>query len=136
MKYLERKHLIYLNQNILKQKTPEEISGVRESGALDMLVQAPKEKLYGRELYPTVYDKAAILLINIATKHVFHNGNKRTAFVSTEIFMELNGYQSNFTFDEAIHLILWIVNEHEKHKKFEDFKKIVAEELKSKYFKK
>lgn len=55
-----------------------------------MLVNAPSEQLFGEDLYPTIYDKAAILMINLATKHVFHNGNKRTAIAATHLFMKIN----------------------------------------------
>lgn len=136
MKYLKAKDIIYINHSIIETKTPDEIRGVREPGALEMLVQAPREKLFGEEIYPTIFDKAAILFINIATKHVFHNANKRTAFVATDIFMKLNGYQSDFQFDEAIEMVLWIVSEHEKNQNFEAFKKAVASKFESKYMKK
>ncbi|HLR91764.1 MAG TPA: type II toxin-antitoxin system death-on-curing family toxin [Atopostipes sp.] len=98
MRYLKKEEIIYFNEKTLSTNTPNEIIRIREPGALEMLVNAPKGKLFGRELYPTIYDKAAILMINISTKHVFHNGNKGTAFISLEIFMELNGYESNMAF--------------------------------------
>ena len=86
MRYLKKNEIIYFNENTLLTNTPDEIIGVREPGALEMVVNDPKEIIFGQELYPTIYEKAAILMINIATKHVFHNGNKRTAFISLEVF--------------------------------------------------
>lgn len=76
MRYLKKNEIIYFNENTLLTNTPDEIIGVREPGALEMVVNAPKEIIFGQELYPTIYEKAAILMINIATKHVFHNANK------------------------------------------------------------
>ena len=119
MRYLKKEEIIYFNENTLLTNTPDEINGVREPGALEMLVNAPKEKLFGQELYPTIYEKAAILMINLATKHVFHNGNKRTAFITLDIFMELNGFESNMAFQEGID--------------FEKYKLEVVERIKSKY---
>lgn len=133
MRYLKEKEIIYFNENTLTTKTPDEIIGVREPGALEMLVNAPKETLFGQELYPTIYEKAGILMINLATKHVFHNGNKRTAFISLDIFMELNGYESNMEFQEGIDFVLWVVTEHEKTDNFENYKAEVVERIKSKY---
>ena len=98
MRYLKKEEIIYFNENTLLTNTPDEINGVRKPGALEMLVNAPKEKLFGQELYPTIYEKAAILMINLATKHVFHNCNKRTTFITLDIFMELNGFESNMAF--------------------------------------
>lgn len=133
MRYLKKEEIIYFNEHTLATNTPDEIIGVRESGALEMLVNAPKETLFGQELYPTIHEKAAILMINLATKHVFHNGNKRTAFISLEIFMELNGFESNIEFQEGIDFVLWVVNEHENTTDFEKFKVEVVKRIKSKY---
>lgn len=133
MKYLKASHIIFFNEDIITTNTPDEILGVREPGALKMFVNAPKETLLGQELYPTIYDKAAILMINIATKHVFHNANKRTAFVSTNVFMEINGYESDFEFEEGIDFVIWVVKEHEQAEDFEEFKKSLAETIKQKY---
>lgn len=136
MRYLKKNEIIYFNENTLLTNTPDEIIGVREPGALEMVVNAPKEIIFGQELYPTIYEKSAILMINIATKHVFHNGNKRTAFISLEVFMELNGYESNMKFQEGIDFVLWVVREHEKTTDFEKYKMDVAEKLKLIYKKK
>jgi death-on-curing protein len=133
MKYLKASHIIFFNEDIITTDTPEEILGVREPGALEMLVNAPKETLFGEELYPTIFDKAAILMINIATKHVFHNANKRTAFISLDVFMNINGYESNFEYEEGINFVLWVVREHEKTEDFEGFKKSVASKIEEKY---
>ena len=133
MRYLKKEEIIYFNENTLLTNTPDEINGVREPGALEMLVNAPKEKLFGQELYPTIYEKAAILMINLATKHVFHNGNKRTAFITLDIFMELNGFESNMAFQEGVDFVLWVVQEHEKTADFEKYKLKVVERIKSKY---
>lgn len=135
MKYLEASHIIFFNEDIITTDTPDEILGVREPGALEMLVNAPKESLFDEELYPTIFDKAAILMINIATKHVFHNANKRTAFVSTNVFMAINGYESDFEYQEGIDFVLWVVKEHEKTNDFEKFKKSLAKKLEEKYTK-
>lgn len=136
MKYLKAGHIIFFNENIIKKNTPDEILGVRELGAFEMLVNAPKETLFGEELYPIIFDKAAILMINIATKHVFHNANKRTAFVSLNVFMDINGYESDFEYEEGINFVLWVVKEHEKMTDFEKYKGKLVDVLKQKYTKK
>lgn len=109
---------------------------VRELSALNMLVNAPKEIVFGQELYPTIYEKAAIFMINTATKHVFHNGNKRTAMAAMHLFMKLNNYETKWFFQEGIDFVLWIVQEHEETTDFEQYKLEVAERIESKYRKK
>ena len=50
---------------------------------------------FWKKIYPTIYDKAAILLINIVKKHPFANANKRTGFMSAHVFLKVNGYELN-----------------------------------------
>ena len=44
----------------------------------------------------------------ITKKHIFEDGNKRTAYISTLLFLHRNGYQLRLTTDEAEALILQI----------------------------
>lgn len=75
-------------------------------------------------------------MINIATKYVFHNGNKRTALVAMHFFMKSNGYEKKWEFQEGIDFVLWVVTEHEKMVDFEKYKIEVVEKIESKYKKK
>ncbi len=42
-----------------------------------------------------LYDKAAVLLVRLVQKHPFESGNRRTAFLATEGFLEVNGSKMN-----------------------------------------
>jgi len=136
MRYLTSAEIIRINKKIIMVHSPKEIIGVREFGALEMLVNAPAEALFGAELYPTIFDKAAILMINLATKHVFHNGNKRTAIAATHLFMKMNNYEAHWGFNEAIDFVMDTVKSHEKNISFEVLKNSVAKKTKEKYSKK
>ena len=48
------------------------------------------------------YDKAAVLLIGIATGHPFESGNRRTAYSVAVDFLESNGFQVANTYDTNI----------------------------------
>ncbi|MBM7708814.1 type II toxin-antitoxin system death-on-curing family toxin [Enterococcus lemanii] len=48
-----------------------------------------------KKFYPSIYDKAASLLINIVKKNPFANANKRTGFMSAHVFLKINGYELN-----------------------------------------
>ncbi|MCA9346722.1 type II toxin-antitoxin system death-on-curing family toxin [Candidatus Saccharibacteria bacterium] len=65
--------------------------GVRDESSLKSVEQAPKQILYGREQYPTVYDKAAVYLRNIIGDHPFSDGNKRTGITVAGVFLFRNG---------------------------------------------
>lgn len=71
-----------------------------------MAIKQPSQTVFGEDLYPTIYDKASILAINLAKKHPFHNGNKQTALVAMITFLELNGYTTTFSQEEAVKFIL------------------------------
>ena len=52
--------------------------------------------LYNEEEFPeALAAKAAYLLFNIVTSHPFIDGNKRTAYGATDVFLRLNGCRIN-----------------------------------------
>ena len=68
------------------------LHGVRDRHAILTLEELPKQKAFGKELYPTIFDKAAIYARNIIMSHSFIDGNKRTAMMTASVFLEDNGY--------------------------------------------
>ncbi len=81
MKYLTVKDIIKINAKLITTVSSGELIGLKDAAALDMAVNQPQQEVFGEELCPTIYDKAAILAINLAKRHPFQNGNKRTALV-------------------------------------------------------
>ena len=66
------------------------IAGVRDTGMFESAMQrAPNLAIYGE---PDFADLAAAYGVGLAKNHPFLDGNKRTAFVATELFLALNGY--------------------------------------------
>jgi death-on-curing protein len=64
--------------------------GVRDQGALESALARPLNlAAYGE---PDAAALAAAYGFGIAKNHPFVDGNKRTAFVTFEFFLELNGY--------------------------------------------
>lgn len=106
MKYLTVKDIIKINAKLITTVSSGELIGLKDASALDMAVNQPQQEVFGEELYPTIYDKAAILAINLAKRHPFQNGNKRTALVSMITFLMMNGYTTSLTQAEAVQFIL------------------------------
>ncbi|KRM84072.1 hypothetical protein FC35_GL000018 [Limosilactobacillus coleohominis DSM 14060] len=50
-----------------------------------MLLKTPSS-FFGKKAYPTFGLKAAYYLQKITKKHLFSDGNKRTAFEATKVF--------------------------------------------------
>jgi death-on-curing protein len=70
-------------------------AGVRDAGLLASALARPVNlAAYGS---PEVADCAAAYGFGIARNHPFIDGNKRTAFVCTELFLELNGHRLDAT---------------------------------------
>lgn len=66
-------------------------AGVRDAGLLRSALARPQHlDVYGT---PDLADCAAAYGYGIARNHPFIDGNKRTAFVCAELFIELNGAQ-------------------------------------------
>lgn len=55
----------------------------------------------GRDLHPTVADKAAALCFSIISNHPFVDGNKRAGHAAMETFLVLNGYQVSASLDDS-----------------------------------
>lgn len=88
--------------------------GVREEGRLKSLVQAPKQILYGKEQYPSLYEKAAVYLRNTIGDHPFNDGNKRTAVIVSGIFLSRNGHALNAKPKELEIFAIEIATQHLK----------------------
>ncbi len=64
--------------------------GTRDPGLLDSALSRPINQAHYGE--PDAADLAAAYGFGIARNHPFVDGNKRTAFVATELFLALNGF--------------------------------------------
>lgn len=114
MKYLTVKDIIKINAKLITTVSSGELIGLKDAAALDMAVNQPQQEVFGEELYPTIYDKASILAINLVKRHPFQNGNKRTALVSMITFLMMNGYTTSFTQEEAVQFILNITTSNQE----------------------
>ena len=64
---------------------------LREYGALDGAVGAPFVEFSGYSPYPTLAQKAGKLLDGIQRVQAFSDGNKRIAWLATDVFLYHNG---------------------------------------------
>ncbi|MGI8755378.1 MAG: type II toxin-antitoxin system death-on-curing family toxin [Acidimicrobiales bacterium] len=68
-----------------------ENSALLDPDGLDAAVERPWSGFGGFEAFPTLYEKAAALLHGIASRQVFENGNKRTAWAAAVALLDING---------------------------------------------
>lgn len=72
------------------------LKGIKDMGLLLSALEMPKSSMFGRDLHPTIFDKAAAYLFHIVCNHPFYDGNKRTGGFSAAVFLEINGKSTNF----------------------------------------
>lgn len=89
--YLTKEQIIEINAYAVEMVGGSNY-GVLNHSALEMVVQMPQQVVFGKELYPTIWLKAAFLLQKITKKHIFLDGNKRTSIQAALYFLSLNGY--------------------------------------------
>jgi death-on-curing protein len=65
-------------------------TGLRDEGLLDSALARPQNR-HGYDSSTDLCALAAAYAFGIARNHPFIDGNKRTAFVASELFLELNG---------------------------------------------
>ncbi len=62
-------------------------------GLADSALHAPAAGFGGAELYPEVFDKAAVLCTRLARNHPLPDGNKRVSYLALLEFMARNGIE-------------------------------------------
>lgn len=68
--------------------------GIQYPEGLSLVVEQPQMVVFGHTFYPTIWLKAAYIMQKITKKHIFTDGNKRTAFLTTLLFLKKNGYET------------------------------------------
>jgi len=79
---------------------------VRDLGLLDSAAHRPTSTAFGTDAYPSIHEKAAVLLESIVRNHPLIDGNKRLGWLATYVFYGLNGYELDAPDDEAYALII------------------------------
>ncbi len=65
-------------------------AGLRDAGLLDSALARPKQLLAYGSPPPDLAELAASLAFGLARNHAFMDGNKRTTYVASRTFIELN----------------------------------------------
>jgi death on curing protein len=63
---------------------------VRDAGLLDSACHRPSATVFGEDAYPSLTLKAAALLHSLTANDPFIDGNKRTAWLATVVFLRDN----------------------------------------------
>ena len=88
MNYLTDTQMRIINQLVVRETGG--LLGVRDSHTISSLENLPRQTMFGKELYPDVFIKAALYARNIIMGHPFLDGNKRTGIACALTFLESN----------------------------------------------
>lgn len=137
----------YLAEFYKYKEDPIEPPGVKNENLIASAAGRPFQSAGGQDAYPDTYLKAAALFHGICGNHAFHNGNKRTALLSTLYYLYDNGIaldkctddeMFDFTKRIAAHEICedrdnevetissWLKENSRKHQKGEKPMKLIA----------
>lgn len=111
--------LLGLKENLVKQGTATDIFGQKKGdGGTESIVRNIFQSYAGKDLYPTLEEKAANLLYFIAKGHPFLDGNKRSAAFSFIWFLQKSGIlaSSEMTPEALTALTLLVAESNPKDK--------------------
>jgi len=106
VRYLSLGEVIVLHRLVISQSGGAQ--GIRDPGGLEAALAQPHMTFEGRELYPTLVEKAAALAFSLIRNHPFVDGNKRVGHMALETYLVLNGHELAASTDEQEHVILQV----------------------------
>lgn len=106
--YLDPEDIRYLHDEAVEEYGG--IYGENESGMIDYMADKPFQVLYGQEMFPSLFMKAAVYLEGFATHQYFCDGNKRTGVKCCLTFLLINGYELNVEDYELYEVTLDVAN--------------------------
>ena len=108
MRYLSLSEALELHRRIIGQSGGA--LGVLNLGSLESALAQPRMAFGGKELYPSIVDKASALGYSLIQNHPFLDGNKRTGHAAMELFLVLNGFEIQSSVDEQERTILQVAS--------------------------
>src|SRR5689334_22969480 len=126
MRYLTIAEVLEIYQRVMQQTGG--LVGIRDLGALESAIAQPYMTFGGRELYPSLAEKAAALGFSLIQNHPFADGNKRTGHAAMATFLVMNGHTIQAGVDEQVEIILAIASGNMDRKQFTEW---VSEHIQS-----
>ena len=100
MIYLTKEEIIMVNHQVLT-RTGQKYMGIQYPEGLSVIVEQPQMTVFNRELYTQIWLKADYIVQKITKKHIFIDGNKRTAYLCLLLFLKKNSWELHLNADEG-----------------------------------
>ena len=104
VEYLDVEDLVALAARLLGDPPP-----MRDLGLLGSAAARPAASAFGEDAYRDVWLKAAALLQSLVKNHPLIDGNKRLGWLSTAVFLELNGVDAARASNDGVYDLVMAV---------------------------
>jgi death on curing protein len=84
----------------------------RDAGLLASAVARPGASVFGQDAYPTLWLKAAALCQSLDNNQALADGNKRLAWLTTKVFLAINGARLRASAEDGERFMLEMVAGH------------------------
>ena len=101
---LSKPQILLLHEQLIAETGGS--SGLRDEGMLDSALNTPFQTFAGKDVYPSLQQKAARLCFGLVKNHPFVDGNKRIGAHVMLVFLALNGIELLHTQTELSEVIL------------------------------
>lgn len=101
---LDVEQVIYLHEKLIQRTGGKD--GPRDKGILESALFHVYATFDGKDLYPTIEEKAARQMFALVSGHPFVDGNKRIGVFVMLIFLEMNEIKIKYTQEELVKLAL------------------------------
>ena len=101
--YIRVDDILIIHADLIKRYGGGE--GIGDAGLLESALFRPQTGHY-----PTLIDEAAALWESLSQNHPFVDGNKRTAFAATYVFLAINGLDITASDEKTQEFVLGLYN--------------------------
>ena len=103
--------------------------GIRDLNSLESAIARPFASFDQKELYPSIFSKAAALIESLISNHPFIDGNKRVGYFCLRFFLLTQNYDIQATQQEKYDFVISIAS---GKLSFEEIAKWIKEKSKKK----
>ncbi|MCX7922109.1 MAG: type II toxin-antitoxin system death-on-curing family toxin [Clostridia bacterium] len=106
MKFLSFENIILFHEKIVKETGGS--AGIRDRGLVESALNRAFMTYDGKDLYPNITEKIAVIAHSLISNHGFIDGNKRIGVAVMVILLKMNSIKVSYTQQELIDLGLKI----------------------------
>jgi death on curing protein len=106
--FLDKNDIVQLNRHLVEIYGGDYfgLDNLINPGSLEWVLEAIQHPFFNLDPYPTIAQKAAILVWIINGEYVFYDGNKRTGMFAAILFLKINGYRLDSTSAQIMEIAL------------------------------